>query len=337
MGRIMKSLVEKPSALTRRRLIATAAAASAVPLLGRPARAVDKIKLAGIHAVPLENAWSSRVHAALTAAAKDGVIDYVYSESVATADYPRAVREYAEQGAQIIWGESFTVEADVRKVATEYPKIGFLMGSGGKPQANNFGVFQTYNHEAAYLAGVMAGKMSKTGVFGTVGGFPIPEVNVPVNAFRLGVKQVRPDAKFLIAYIRTWFDPAKAKEAATAQIDSGADILFGERIGTADGAQARNVLSVGNYLDYTPRYPKTVFANAVWMFRPIIDAFIADFRAGNPMNKDYSQYSLMKYGGNELVYAKDLVTPEAIAAMEERKTAIMSGKLEIPVDASNPA
>jgi basic membrane protein A len=324
MGRIMKSPIEKPSALTRRRLIATAAAASAVPLLGRPARAVDKIKLAGIHAVPLENAWSSRVHAALTAAAKDGVIDYVYSESVAAADYPRVVREYAEQGVQIIWGESYTVEADIRKIATE-------------PQADNFGVFQTFNHEAAYLAGVMAGKMSKTGVIGTVGGFPIPEVNVPVNAFRLGVKQVRPDAKFLITYIRTWFDPAKAKEAATAQIDSGADILFGERIGTADGAQARNVLSVGNYLDYTPRYPKTVFANAVWLFRPIIDAFIADFRAGNPMNKDYSQYSLMKYGGNELVYAKDLVTPEAIAAMEERKAAIMSGKLEIPVDASNPA
>ena len=169
MGRIMKSPIEKPSALTRRRLIATAAAASAVPLLGRPARAVDKIKLAGIHAVPLENAWSSRVHAALTAAAKDGVIDYVYSESVAAADYPRVVREYAEQGVQIIWGESYTVEADIRKIATEYPKIGILMGSGGKPQADNFGVFQTFNHEAAYLAGVMAGKMSKTGVIGTVG------------------------------------------------------------------------------------------------------------------------------------------------------------------------
>jgi basic membrane lipoprotein Med (substrate-binding protein (PBP1-ABC) superfamily) len=327
----------KSSTVTRRRLIATAAAAGAVPLSWRSARATDKIKLAGIHAVPLENAWSSRVHAALTAAAKDGVIDYVYSESVATADYPRAVREYAEQGAQIIWGESYTIEADVRKVASEYPKIGFLMGSGGKPQANNFGVFQTYNHEAAYLAGVMAGKISKTGVFGIVGGYPIPEVNVPVNGFRLGVKQVRPDAKFLITYIRTWFDPAKAKEAATAQIDSGADILFGERIGTADGAQARNVLSIGNYLDYTPRYPKTVFANAVWMFRPIIDAFIADFRAGNPMNNDYSQFSLMKHGGNQLVYAKDLVTPEAVAAMEERKAAILSGTLEIPVDPSNPA
>nr|WP_245639203.1 BMP family ABC transporter substrate-binding protein [Rubellimicrobium mesophilum] len=81
--------------------------------------------------------------------------------------------------------------------------------------------------------------MSQTGKFGSVGGYPIPEVNLLINAFRLGVKEVNPDATFTNAYIGAWFDPAKAKEAAIAQIDAGSDILFGERIGTADGAQER--------------------------------------------------------------------------------------------------
>ncbi len=84
---------------------------------------------------------------------------------------------------------------------------------------------------------MLAAGLSKTGTFGSVGGYPIPEVNLLINAFRMGVKEVRPDAKFLNGFIGTWFDPPKAKEAAIAQIDAGADVLFGERIGTADAAK----------------------------------------------------------------------------------------------------
>jgi basic membrane protein A and related proteins len=149
------------------------------------------------------------------------------------------MREYAEGGAQLVWGESYAVEAEARAVAADYPAVSFLMGSSGGPEGDNFGVFGTRNHEAAYLAGMLAGKMSKTGTFGSVGGYPIPEVNLLINAYRMGVNEVNPEAKFLNGFIGAWFDPAKAKEAAVAQIDGGADILFGERIGTADAAADR--------------------------------------------------------------------------------------------------
>jgi basic membrane lipoprotein Med (substrate-binding protein (PBP1-ABC) superfamily) len=322
---------------TRRLLLAGAAAAVAAPAFLRPARAAEPLKVAGIHNSPVENAWNSRIHAALQSAAADGLIAYEFSESVSPTDYPRAMREYAEGGARLIWGESYAVEAEARAVAADYPETAFLMGSSGGPEGDNFGVFGTRNHEAAYLAGMLAGRMSESGVFGSVGGYPIPEVNLLINAYRLGVKEVRPDARFLNAFIGAWFDPPKAKEAAVAQIDAGADILFGERIGTADGAQERGKKSIGSLIDYTPRYPGVVFANAIWNFRPTVDAIVADVREGRPVGRDYTEYSFMKHGGNELIFVEAEVPAEAVPAMEAKKAEILSGAFEVPIDATEPA
>lgn len=322
--------------LTRRHFLAASAAAAALPLTTRLVRAAGPVKVAAVHASPVENAWNSRIHEAMLSAAKDGLIEYTFSEGVAATDYARAMREYADQGNQLIWGESYAVEAEARQVAADYPETAFLMGSSGKASGDNFGVFGTRNHEAAYLAGMLSAKMSKSGVFGSVGGYPIPEVNLLINAFRAGVKEVNPDARFLIGFIGTWFDPPKAKEAALAQIDAGADILFGERIGTADAAKERNVLSVGSLIDYTPRYPGTVFANAIWNFRPTVDAIVADVAGGKPVGRDYTEYSFMKYGGNELIFVKEQVPADALPAMEAKQAAIKAGEFVVPIDEAEP-
>ena len=321
--------------LTRR--LFTAAAACTFAMLVSPASSADTIKVAGIHASPVENAWNARVHTALQSAAADGTIEYVFSEGVSGTDYARAMREYAEQGVDLIWGESYAVENEARQVARDYPDVAFLMGSSGGPSGDNFGVFGTRNHEAAYLAGMLAGKMSESNVFGSVGGYPIPEVNLLINAFRDGVREVNPDATFLNAFIGAWFDPPKAKEAAIAQIDAGADIIFGERIGTADGAQEGGVLAIGSLTDYTPRYPDTVFANAIWDFRPTVDAIVADVQAGRPVGRDYTEYSFMKHGGNLLSFVPAAVPPEAIPAMEEKQKAIVEGSFEVPIDPNEPS
>jgi basic membrane lipoprotein Med (substrate-binding protein (PBP1-ABC) superfamily) len=325
------------SVTSRRRFVQGGAAIGLLPILPFAARAAEKIKVAGVHASPVENAWNSRIHLALNSAAEDGLIDYVFSEAVSATDYPRAMREYADQGTQLIWGESYAVETEARQVATDYPNTAFLMGSSGGPQGDNFGVFGTRIHEACYLAGMLAAKLSKSGIFGSVGGYPIPEVNLVINGFRAGVREVRPDAKFLVGFIGTWFDPAKAKEAAIAQIDAGADVIYGERIGTADGAKEKGVLAIGSLTDFSTQYPGTVFASAVWNFRPTVDAIVADVAAGKPVGRDYTEYSFMKHGGAELVYVKDNIPADAIAAMEEKQAAIKAGTFEVPQDMAEPA
>jgi basic membrane protein A len=126
--------------ITRRCLLAVSAG-MALPAVVRPGFGQVKTKVAGAHASPVENAWNSRLHSALKEAAAEGKIDYVFSESIANTDYPRALRQYAETGAQLIVGESYAVEREARQVANDYPKIAFLMGSSGKPGGENFGVF----------------------------------------------------------------------------------------------------------------------------------------------------------------------------------------------------
>ncbi len=322
---------------TRRQLMVGAAATLALPAYIRPARAQSVTRVAAVHGSPVENAWNSRIHLAFQEAAAAGAIEYEFSEGVAPTDYPRAMAEYAEAGAELVWGESYAVEREAREVAADYPDTAFLMGSSGGPEGENFGVFGTRNHEAAYLAGMLAGTMSDSNVFGSVGGYPIPEVNLLINAFRLGVREVNPEATFLNGFIGAWFDPARAKEAAIAQIDAGADILFGERIGTADAAEERGIKAIGSLIDYTPRYPGTVFANAIWNYGPTIEAIVADIQAGTPVGKDYTEFSFMAHGGNELIYVAEEVPAEAIPAMEAKQAMIASGEWDVPIDESEPA
>ncbi|MCX8999379.1 BMP family protein [Rhizobiaceae bacterium BDR2-2] len=299
-------------------------------------RAADPIKVAGIHGSPVENAWNSVLHKALQDAASEGVIEYVFSEGVSGTDYPRAMREYAEQGAKLIIGEAYAVERQAREVAADYPDTAFVLGSSGKEEGDNFGVFGTWNHDGAYLAGMLAGKMTQSNVVGSVGAMPIPEVNMLINAFAAGVKEVNPDARHLVTFIGTFFDPPKAREAGLAQIDAGADILFGERIGTADAAKERGIKAVGSLVDYTPRYPDTVFANALWGFRPILDAALADVVAGNPVGRDYTAYGLLKEGGSDIVYVKDSAPADAVEAMEARRAEIKAGTFTVPQDTAEP-
>ena len=111
------------------------------------ALAQQKLKVAAIYTVPVEQQWVSRIHKALSAAKAGGEIDYVFSENVTNADYERVMRQYAEQGNTLIVGEAFAVEAAARKVAKDYPKVNFLLGSSGKPQEPNFSVFDNYIQE----------------------------------------------------------------------------------------------------------------------------------------------------------------------------------------------
>lgn len=321
--------------MTRRAILASGLALGASSFIPG-ARAAAPIKVAGIHGSPVENAWNSVLHKALQDAASEGVIEYVFSEGVSGTDYPRAMREYAEQGAKLIIGEAYAVEKQAREVAADYPDTAFVLGSSGKEEGDNFGVFGTWNQDGAYLAGMLAGKMTKSNVVGSVGAMPIPEVNQLINAFGAGVKAVNPNAKHLVTFIGTFFDPPKAREAGLAQIDAGADILFGERIGTADAAKERGIKAVGSLIDYSPRYPGTVFANALWGFRPILNAALADVAAGKPVGRDYTAYGLLKEGGSDIVYLKDAAPADAVAAMEAKRAEIKAGTFTVPQDTSEP-
>ena len=323
--------------LSRRTTLGLALAASAT--LAAPAFAQAKLKVAAIYTVPVEQQWVSRIDKALKAAVARGEIEYVFSENVSNADYERVMRQYAEAGKTLVVGESFAVEAAARKVAKDYPKVSFLMGSSGKPQAPNFSVFDNYIQEPAYLSGMIAGGMSKSGKIGMVGGYPIPEVNRLMNAFMAGAKEINPKVEFTVTFINSWFDPPKAKEAAFAMIDKGADVMYAERFGVSDAAKERKVLAIGNVIDTQAQYPETVVASAIWHMEPTIDKAIAAVKAGAFKAEDYGSYSMMKHKGSSLAPLGSFeakVPADLVAKVRAKEKAILDGKFTVKVDDGAP-
>ncbi len=322
-----------------RRSVIAAATALGLAGLAPAVHAQSKLKVAAIYTVPVEQQWVSRIHKALNAAVARGEIEYVFSENVANTDYERVMREYAEKGHTLIVGESFAVEAAARKVAKDYPKVSFLMGSSGKPQAPNFSVFDNYIQEPAYLTGLIAGGMSKSGKIGMVGGYPIPEVNRLMNAFMAGARETNPKVEFMVTFINSWFDPPKAKEAAFAMIDKGADVMYAERFGVSDAAKERKVLAIGNVIDTQAQYPDTVVASALWNMEPTVEQALKAVKAGTFKAEDYGQYSMMKYKGSELAPLGTFeakVPKDVLAKVADRQKAILDGKFVVKVDDGQP-
>ena len=323
--------------LTRRKLIVLATALmAAMPGLSF---AQAKLKVAAIYTVPFEQQWVSRIHKALKAAEARGEIEYQATENVANADYERVMREYATGGNQLILGEVFGVEAAARKVAKDFPKTAFVMGSSGKPQAPNFSVFDNFIQEPAYLTGLIAGGMTKSNKIGLVGGFPIPEVNRLMNAFMAGAKETNPKVEFSVSFINSWFDPPKAKEASFAMIDKGVDVMYAERFGVSDAAKEKGILAIGNVIDTQPQYPDTVVASALWNMEPSVDRAIKLVKEGKFAAEDYGMYSMMKYKGSELAPLgtfEKKVPAEIIAKVKAREKEILDGKLTVKIDDSQP-
>jgi basic membrane protein A and related proteins len=318
---------------------ATTLAITAALLAPGLALAQQKLKVAAIYTVPFEQQWVSRIHKALKAAEARGEIEYKASENVANADYERVMREYANAGNNLIVGEAFAVEAAARKVAKDFAKVSFLMGSSGKPQAPNFAVFDNYIQDPAYLSGMIAGAMTQSGKIGMVGGFPIPEVNRLMHAFMAGAKESNPKVTFTVSFINSWFDPPKAKEAAFAMIDKGADVMYAERFGVSDAAKERKVLAIGNVIDTQDKYPDTVVASALWHMEPTIDRALAQVKAGKFSAEEYGQYSMMKHKGSSLAPLgtfEKKIPAEVVAKVREKEKAILDGKFVVKVDDSQP-
>jgi basic membrane lipoprotein Med (substrate-binding protein (PBP1-ABC) superfamily) len=316
-------------------------AVAVVGLSGGAAQAQDKIKVAGIYTVPIQQKWVGTLHRALTAAKERGEIEYSFSEKVPNTDYVRVMREYAEGGVNLVVGEAFGISREARKVADDYPAVAFLMGDPGGPHGSNFSVFDNWIHEPCYLMGVVAGTMTKTNKIGMVGGHAIGEVNRLFHAFMAGARSVNPDVEFKVSFIGSWYDPPKAKEFALAQVESGVDVLYAERAGVVDAAREKGIIAFGNVNDMNKLENGTgvVVASALWHMEPAIDYAIAQVKAGTFKAEDYKDWTMMKAGGATLspFYEFDGKIPaEARARIETLEQEIKAGDLVVEINDNEP-
>ncbi|MFU0504870.1 BMP family ABC transporter substrate-binding protein [Pseudaminobacter sp. NGMCC 1.201702] len=140
------------------------------------------------------------------------------------ADSERVMRQLAQGGTKLIYAVSFGYMNPMAKVAAQFPDTVFMNAQGFKT-SKNMGVYSARVYEGFYLNGIVAGKTSKTGTVGFLASMPVPEVVQSVNAFALGMRSVNPDAVVKIVWLNTWYDPGREREAATALLSGGADVL----------------------------------------------------------------------------------------------------------------
>ena len=302
----------------------------------------ETLKVVGAFATQIEEPWDGVIHTALQAEADAGRIEYSFIDDIGYAgDMERVLRETAEtEQPDIIFGDAFGNEEAARTVAADYPDIAFVFGSGGGPVEPNFSVFDNWIHEPAYLAGMLAGGLTESNVLGVVGGFPVPEVNRIVNAFIAGAQEVNDQVEVKVTFLNSWFDPAAAKEAALAQVDAGADVLFAERFGVIEAAQENGVASIGNMSDQESLAPESVVTSVTWNMEPTVKYVIDQVLAGSYTAQDLKDFSMVAKGGAALAEINSEVAggvpEELVATVEEREAEITAGTFRVDINEAIP-
>ena len=207
--------------------VALLAVAASAPL-AQTAPPKPPLKVGFVYVSPIGEAGWTYQHEQGRLAMQKALGDRVVSTAVEAvaegADSERVIRDLAALGNQLIFATSFGYLEPTLRVAADFPGVKFEHAGGYKTAAN----VNTYNaryYEARYLAGMLAGKTSRSGVAGYVAGFPVPEVVQGINAFALGMREANPAAQVRVLWLNTWFDPAREREAAQSLINQGADVL----------------------------------------------------------------------------------------------------------------
>jgi basic membrane protein A len=214
----------------------------------------EPLKVGFLYVAPLTDAGWVHQHEEGRQAVQAAFGDRVktsYVENVPEGpDAERVLRDLVATGHKLIFTPSFGYMEPTLKVAREHPEVKFESITGYKT-APNVATANARYYEGRYLAGIAAGRMTKTGTTGYVAGFPIPEVLQGINAFALGLRSVNPRAQVKVVWLNTWFDPGKERDAAIALFDEGADVVSFHTASTAvmAAAQERGKLAIAYHSD----------------------------------------------------------------------------------------
>ncbi|AOW12515.1 BMP family ABC transporter substrate-binding protein [Hydrogenophaga crassostreae] len=243
-------------------------------------------------------------------------------------DSERVLRDMASQGNKMVFGTTFGYMEPMLKVAADFPDVKFEHATGYKTAAN-MRTYDSRTYEGAYMAGVIAGSMTKTNTLGVVASVPIPEVIRNINSFTLGAQSVNPKISTKVVWVNAWFDPPKETEAATSLINGGADILFQNTDSPAvlKTAEEKGKRAFGWDSDMTAYGPKAHLGSAVINWAPYYKKAV-----GDALNGTWTTGGIwwgVKEGAIDMVSIAEDVPAEAKAKVDEVKAGLKDGSFSI--------
>lgn len=308
---------------------AAAPAAGATPAA---ATAPEPLKAAWVYVGPIGDAGWTYAHDLGRKAVEAEFGEKVqtsYVEKVPEgADAERVIRDLATQGNKIIFATSFGFMESMLKVAAEFPDVKFEHATGYKT-AENMRIYDAKFFEDTYVAGIIAGTMTKTNTLGFVGSFPIPEVLRNINAFTLGAQSVNPKIKTKVVWVSTWFDPPKESDAAQSLINAGADVLLQNTDSTAvlQTAEKNGKYAFGWDSDMSAVAPKAHLASAIADWGGYYKKAVKDVMDGT-WKTERTVWGV-KEGQNDLVKIADVVPASAKEKVDAIKAGMQDGSFEV--------
>lgn len=320
--------------LPRRSVLKGAATTLVTAAAGLPslkAKADTPLKVGVVHLGPVGDVGWEAQHAlaykAMAAAFPGKIETTVVTEVAQAQDAERVFRDLAVKGNKLLFGTTFSQMAPLLKLAPTLPNTTFECATAIQTLPN-LGAFEARYYEGTYLAGVLAGKMTKTNVLGWVGAFPFPNVLMALDGLILGARSVNPNVVCKTIWINSWSDPAKEKEAVNALISEGADVVSGNPNTPVQGevAEEKGVWAISFASDYSKYVPtKQLTSYGLDWSSAYIEA-ASDVMAGTWKPKN--RWLGVAPGGYVKLANYNSAVPQDVAALvDERKQQIVAGKL----------
>ncbi len=310
---------------------AASAASDAAPVASAAA-APEPLKIAFAYVGPVGDAGWTYAHNEGRLAVEKEFGDKVKTSFIENVpegpEAERAIRDLVGQGAKLVFGTTFGYMEPMLKVAADHKDVKFEHGTGYKT-AENMRTYDSRTYEGAYMAGVIAGTMTKSNTLGVVGSIPIPEVIRNINAFTLGAQSINPKIKTKVVWVNKWFDPPKETEGAQSLLNQGADVLFQN---TDSSAVLQTAEKAGKYAfgwdsDMSKFGPKSHLASAVINWGPYYIKATKDALEGT-----WSTGGVwwgVKEGAIDLVSVSDAVPTETKAKVDTIKAGLKDGSFVI--------
>ena len=238
----------------------------------------------------------------------------------------RLVRE----GCNVIFAVSFGYMDSVAKLAEKYPEVYFLHCSQGPVYVDNMTRYDITTYDASFVAGYLAGKMTKTNRLGYVSAQPIPTVLSAANGFALGVKMANPDAKVNLFFTNSWSDPSLEKEAAQSLVENGCDVLaqFADSPSVQQVAKDNGRYGIGFHVDMRQFAPDHNITSFVYNWGPLYAAEIQKFIDGTWTAVEIAPGMIDGYA--DIAPMNEGVVPaDVMAEVEDVRQKIMDGEIVV--------
>ena len=312
---------------------AAAPAASAAAPVAAASAPAGKLKVAFAYVGPVgDGGWTfahDNARKALEKELGDKIETSIVEKVPEAADAERVFRDMIGQGNKLIFGTTFGYMEPMLKVAADAKDVKFEHATGYKG-ADNMRTYDSRTYEGAYMAGVIAGGMTKTNTLGVVGSIPIPEVIRNINSFTLGAQSVNPKIKTKVVWVNEWFNPPKETEAAQSLMNGGADVLMQN---TDSPAVLQTAEKAGKYAfgwdsDMTSYGPKAHLGSAVINWAPYYIKATKEALDGSWKTGPDTWWGV-KEGAIDFVSISDKVPAELKEKLEKAKAGLKDGSLVI--------